>query len=161
LEQHRQPTLDSVSVEAAKQLIDNESALHVASGAIMLNHLRALAVAEEETVDRYREKKLFGATNEDLKRKAGDMASQGPLIICDDYKPDMSTHPPQVVIPPTPQNNLVPWIVATALAAGGVGVMANHWMDRGTKPAVEQPKPPPGTSTTIGVGKTVELIQPK
>lgn len=150
-------TMDSVIVEAAKQTFENESALDVANNAVMLNHLRQLAASEEETVARYREMKLFGATKEDVRKGNGTMHAPGPLIICDDYKPDLSQHPPTVIIPPQPRTNLLPWVIAAALAAGGAGVVGGKLLNGKAPGATETPS----ASTVIGVGKTVELIQPK
>lgn len=153
--------------EAEDQHLGKESKVNTLLQAVFVDQIDGIAQDELDTVARYRAKKLFGATDEQVRPKfdtenaeANDVAGRS-ITICDNYS---ITHPQppapiQPALPVQQTNPVLPWILATALGAGGLGAgIAALWK---YKSEAKPSNPPTNSSTLQGVGSTTELVQPK
>ena len=134
-----QDKVEKAIAEAAQQYLAKEAKLAVASEAVMVQDLQALAAADREKVRSLEAKRLW----QGVPKNSGDTMPSN-IIVCDDYN-----------VNPAPQkggNKWIPWVVAGILGLGGVGT--------GFGISSLLNKPVPGGSTTINSkeGLNMELV---
>ena len=134
-----QDQVEKAIAEAAQQYLAKEAKLAVASEAVMVQDLQALAAADREKVRGLEAKRLW----QGVPQNNGD-TMPGNIIVCDDYN-----------VNPAPQkggNKLLPWIIAGTLGLGGLGT--------GLGISSFLNKPVLGGSTTINSkeGLNLELV---
>jgi hypothetical protein len=121
------PTITQTVQEAASNLLAKQSKIKAARGAVWLEDLRHLAVADREKVRAYEERVMGGA-----RRQSED--EMGDLIVCDDYRIQKGS----------PLGTVLPWLAAAV--ATGIAAWA---LSGDPEPA---PEVPPDTDTQYELG---------
>ena len=159
--------LEASRAEAAQQYLAKMAKIESGHAALGLDHMATLAEDEEDTVRRYREKKLFGGDGASTAAATEAKGMGRSLILADNITYHDPAPPPQPAPQPTSSNSsMLPWLLAAGMAAGGAGLLGGYLLtkDKDQTPVVEKKvETPTGTTTTTvkGVGSTVELVQPK